>query len=72
MTSSKWKNDVSLRKLGINVKNLTAVAVRVDFYLLASKLFKGKLLPCSKFYFDIKCGKSKGMEEKVSIMGVWC
>ena len=24
------------------------------------------------FSFKIKCGKSKGVQEKVSIMGVWC
>ena len=25
-----------------------------------------------KFYVEIKCGKSKGTQEKLSIIGVWC
>ena len=49
------KNDVSLCKLDVNVKNQTAVAVSVGSLNLSRK-----------------CGKSKGMQEKVSIMGVWC
>ena len=61
------KNDVSLCKLDVTVKNRTAVAGSVGFFKLELKLFKGK-----KHYFiqvhpfEIKCGKSKGMKEKVS------
>ena len=59
-------------KLNVDVKNRTAVACSVDFVKL-EKLFNEK-----KCYFiansslKIKFGKTKGMQEKVSIMGVWC
>ena len=67
------KNDVTLCKLDIYVKNRTAVAGSVDFFQFEKKLFNGNMLLYSKFLFlKIKCGESKGMQEKVSIMSVWC
>ena len=67
------KNDVTLCKLDVNVKNRTAVAGNVNFFKLEYKLFSAK-----KCFFiansslKIKCGRSKGMQDKVSLMGVWC
>ena len=72
-TAVTSKNDVTLCKSDVNVKNRKAVADSVDLFKLQWKLFNGK-----KCYFitssslKIKCAKSKGMQEKVYIMGVWC
>ena len=64
-TAITSKNDVTLCKLDVNVKNHTAVAGSVNFF----QLFKEKSVrPTLK----IKCGKPKGMKEKVSFMGIWC
>ena len=58
--------DVSLCKLDVKVKKRTAVAESVGFFKLERK----------KCYFivsssmKIKCGKSKGIQEKLSIMGI--
>ena len=41
-TAVTSKNDVTLCKLDVNVKNRTAVAGSVDFFNLESKLFNGK------------------------------
>ena len=46
------KIDVTLCKLDVNVKNRTAVAGSVYFFKLEYKLFKGKVLLNSKFYFE--------------------
>ena len=71
-TAVTSKNDVTLCKLDVNVKNRKAITGNIDFFKLLSRN------PLTeKFYFiassslKIKCGKSKGMQEKVSIMGVW-
>ena len=65
-TAVTSKNDVTLCKLDVNVKNRTAVAG------LSTNPLMEKVLVYSKFFLKIKCGKSKGMQEKVSIMDVWC
>ena len=63
----------SLCKLNVDVKNRTAVACSV--YVIKTRV---ETLKRKKCYFiansslKIKFGKSKGMQEKVSIMGVWC
>ena len=70
-TAVTSKNDVTLCKLDVNVKNRTAVAGSVDFFETEVETLQRK-----KCYFiasstlKIKCGESKGMQEKVSIMGV--
>ena len=46
------KNDVTLCKFDVNVKNRTAVAGSVGFFILEYKLFKGKVLLYSKPYFE--------------------
>ena len=46
------KNDVTLFKLDVNVKNRTMVAGSVYFFKLDYKFFKGKVLLNSKFYFE--------------------
>ena len=71
-TTVTSKNDVTLCKLDVNVKNRTAVAGSVDFIKLDQKLFNEKCYFIASSSLKIKCGKSKGMQEKVSIMGVWC
>ena len=65
------KNDVTLCKLDVNVKNRTAAADIIDLFKLEQKLCNGKSVIASSF-LKIKCCKSKGMQEKVSIVGVWC
>ena len=65
------QNKVRLCKLDIYVKNRMAVAGSAAFFKLELKLFKGKSV-ISISTLKIKCGKSKGLQEKVSIMGVWC
>ena len=71
-TAITSKNDVTLCKLDFNVKNRTAVAGSVDLFKLELKLLNGK-----KCYFiasstlKIKCGKSKGMQEKY-LSWVYC
>ena len=42
LTAITSKNDVSLCKLDVNVKNQTAVTGSVDFIKLEQKLFNGK------------------------------
>ena len=64
-TTVTSKNDVTLCKI-----NVTAVAGSVDFIKLEQKHFNGKSIASSSL--KIKCGKSKGMQEKVFIVGVWC
>ena len=64
------KNDVTLCKLDVNIKNRTAIAGSVDLFKFEKKLFNGKIFIASSS--KIKCGKSKGMQEKVYIMVVWC
>ena len=61
------KNDGSLCKLDISVKNRTVLLVvsaslnlSRNFYFIASSTLK------------IKCDKSKDMQEKIPIMGVCC
>ena len=71
-TADYVKNDVSLCVLDVNVKVLTAYAGIVGFFKLELKLFKGKVLLFVRSYLEIKCWKSKGMQEKVSVAGVWC
>ena len=39
---------------------------------LSRNSLKENVLFYIKFYFEIKCGKSKGIQEKVSTMSVWC
>ena len=68
----KTENDVSLFKLDIDVKTLRRSLVASAFFKLEKKLFKGKVLLCSKFYFENQYGRSKGMQEKISIMDVRC
>ena len=41
-TGDDVKNDVSVCKLDVNVKNRTAVAASVGFFKLKKKLFKGQ------------------------------
>ena len=67
------RNGVTLCKLDFNVKNRTAVAGSVNFIKYEQKLFNGKKC-CfiASFFLKIKCGKSKDMQERVSIMGVRC
>ena len=55
-TAVTSKNDVTLCKLDVNVKNRTAVAGSVDLFKLELKLFKGKMLLYSKFYFENQMG----------------
>ena len=62
------QNDVFLCKLDVNIKNRTAVAGSVDLFKPESK----KCYFIASSSLKIKCGKSKGMQEKVSIIGVWC
>ena len=68
-TAVMSKKDVTLCKLDVNVKNRRAVAGSFDFFKLKKKPFKGK---SASFTLKMKCGESKGMQEKISIMGVWC
>ena len=51
-TADDVKNDVSLYKVDVNAKSRTAVAGSVGFFKLEEKLFKGKSLLYSKFYFE--------------------
>ena len=63
------KNDVTLCKLDVNVKNRTVVAS----LKLSRDSLKEKVLLYSKFYLKIQMWKTKRYaKEKVSIMGVWC
>ena len=71
-TAVTSKNDVTLCKLEVNVKNRTAVTGSIDFIKLEKKLFRKKCYFIASSSLKIKCGKSKGMQENVSIMGVWC
>ena len=65
------KNDVSLCKVDVNIKRTEQRLLAVSASLnLHRNTFKETLY--SKFYFKIKCGKSRGMQEIVSIMDVWC
>ena len=50
-TAVRQKNDVTLCKLDINVKNRTVVTGSVYFFKLEYKLFKGKRIN-SEFYFE--------------------
>ena len=50
-TAVTSRNDVTLCKLDINEMNRTVVAGSVDFFKLESKLFNGKRLFYSKFFF---------------------
>ena len=71
-TAVTSKNDVTLCKLDVNVKNRTAVAGSVDFFQLQQKPFKGESVISYKFFFENQNESQKGMQEKVSIMDVWC
>ena len=55
--------------LDVNVKNQSAVVK--SFFKLELKLFKGKIFIANSS-LKIKCGESKGIQEKVSIMGISC
>ena len=63
-------NDVSLCKLDVNVKNRTESLVALASLNLRRNSLKENVLLCTTS--KIKCDISKGMQEKVSIMGVWC
>ena len=71
-TADDVKNDVSLYKVDVNAKSRTAVAGSVGFFKLEEKLFKGKSYFIASSTLKIKCCKSEGKQEKLSIMGVWC
>ena len=51
-TAVTSKNDVTLCKLDVNVKNRRVVAGSVYFFKVDYKFFKGKVLLNSKFYFE--------------------
>ena len=72
-TAVTSKNDATLCKLDVIVKNRTAIAGSGDFSKLKLKpLKRKKCYFTASSTFKIKYGKSKGMQEKVSIMGIWC
>ena len=71
-TANNVKNDVILCKIDVNVKNRMPVAGSVGFFKLSRNSSKEKCYFITSFILKIKCGKSKGMQEKVSIMGVEC
>ena len=71
-TAVTSKNDVTLCKLDVKVKNRTAFAGSVDFLNLSRISLTEKFYFIASSFLKIKCGKSKGMQEKISIMGVWC
>ena len=48
----KTENDVSLCKLDVDVKTCRRSLVASAFFKLEKKLFTGKVLLCSKFYFE--------------------
>ena len=67
-TAVTSKNDITLCKLDVNIKNQTAVVGSVNFLSRNSLTEKCYFIASSSL--KIKCGKSKGMQEKVSIMDV--
>ena len=64
------RNDVTLCELDVNVKKRTADAV-ASLNLSRNSLKEQRYFIASST-LKIKFGKSKGMQEKVSIMSVWC
>ena len=71
-TAVTSKNDVTLCKLDVNVKNRTAVAGSVVSLNLSRNSSTEKSYFIASSFLKMKCGNSKSMQEKVSIMGVWC
>ena len=70
LTAFTSENDVTLGKLDVNVKNRTAVVGSVDFLKLSRNSLTEKCCSIASSFLKIKCGKSKGMQERVSVMGV--
>ena len=67
------KNDVTLCKLDVNVKIERRLLVASASFKLSRNSFKErKVLLYASSTLKVKHGKSKGMQEKVSIMGIWC
>ena len=67
------ENDVTLCKLGVNVKNERGSLVpSTSLNLSRNSLKEKKCLFIASPTLKIKCGKSKGMQGKLSVMGVWC
>ena len=67
-TAVTSENDVTLCKLDVNIKNRTAVTS--TSLNLSRNPLKEKVLFHSTFYFENQMWLIKGMQEKVSIMGV--
>ena len=63
-TAIDVKNDISLCNLDANVKNRMAVTGSVSFFKLEWKLFKGKSVTYSKFYFENQMWKIKKYERE--------
>ena len=59
-------------KLDVNVKNRMAVAGSLGFFNLSRNSLREKYYFLASSMLKIKCGKLNSMQEKVSIMGVWC
>ena len=62
-TAITSKNDVTLCKLDVNIKNRTSVAGSVDFFKLSRNSSTEKFYFIASSSLKIKCGKSKGMKE---------
>ena len=69
-TAVTSKNDVTLCKLDVNIKNRQRLLVALAPLNLSRNSLTEKFLLHNKFFENQMCGKSKGMQEKVSIMGV--
>ena len=67
-TAVTSKNDVTLCKLDVNAKNRMVASTSLN---LSRNSLMEKCYYIASSSLKIKCGKSKGMQEKVSIMGVW-
>ena len=72
LTAIMSRNDVTLCELDVNVKKRTADAVASASLNLSRNSLKEQRYFIASSTLKIKFGKSKGMQEKVSIMSVWC
>ena len=68
------KNDISFCKLEATIKNRRGLLVASASLNLSRNSFKESVLLYNKASstLKIKFDKLKGVQEKVSIMGVWC
>ena len=68
----KKKNDVTLCKLDVDVKNRKRSLVASTSLKWSRNSLKEKCYFIASSTLKIKCCKSKGLQEKVYIMDIWC